>query len=202
MLATGSTMAEARLYPDLGEFYSQGVVEYGSSVDLPITRGHGLLPTAPPPSEPDLDTRHRFSLGLNITAPEEPALDYTLEPDYDLDDIDDLNLNDVEKKILNDKKIEFPQQPKDKTDFNAWMTWRKQVNRQLASVILIKRGQQVHLRQSELSRKPLSKQNVESVVKDAKGGRRGSDRAEMTSLPGRPYIMYGIPRVKLSTANK
>nr|KAG5700115.1 hypothetical protein BaRGS_029865 [Batillaria attramentaria] len=193
-------MAEVRLYPDLGEFYNQGVVEYGSSVDIPITRGQGLLPTAPPPSEPDLDPRHQFALDLNITAPEEPALDYTLEPDYDLDDFNDLNLNDAEKKILNDKVVDFPPQPRDKKDFNAWMTWRKQVNRQLASVILIKRGKQVHLRKSEMNRKPLSKQNVESVVKDAKTGKRGADKAEMTSLPGRPYIMYGIPRVKLSTA--
>lgn len=197
-----------RLYPDLSAYYNGGFVECGSSIDEPIGKKFRyLLASAPPPSEPDLD----LEMKLNITSPEEPDLDYfegdTIAPDYDLDEDANLNLNTaMEKKHISDKVIDFPQQPtdNDKRDFNAWMTWRKQVNRQLATVILIKRGHQVHLRQSELRRKPLSKHSMESIVQDARGGPRNignidDHSAQKTSLPGRPYIMYGIPRVKLTS---
>ncbi|KAK7100986.1 uncharacterized protein [Littorina saxatilis] len=228
----------AGLYPDLKEFYREGVVETGSSVDLPFA---ALVPTAPPPSESSFDLQHsrhphdhRCNLDLNITVPEEPELDYTfeIEPDYDLDDpavhvdrltltaenLNNLNLNASEKKLLHDKNIEVPQQPRDTRDFRAWMTWRLQANKLLAAVILIRKGHHVHIRRSEIRRKPLTKQNVQTIVQEAKGGgsrggeggggggsqdmMRGRDRAERTSLSGCPYIMYGIPRVKLSTAKR
>ena len=196
---------KSNLYPDLKEFYREGVVETGSSVDLPI---HRVQPTAPPPSESNFDLHD--DLDLNIEIPEEPELDYTLdiEPDYDMEDVtvenlNNLNLNDQEKKILHDKKIEVPKQPRDTRDFRAWMTWRLQANKLLAAVILIRKGHHVHIRKSEIRRKPLTKQNVQTIFQEARGGEQmPRDRAERTSLSGCPYIMYGIPRVKLGNGKR
>lgn len=248
------------LYPDLQEFYAGGVVENGSSIDVPLffrphglsgkTRGHrdqgqgrlrkgqGLEPTAPPPSEysfelyPNIESLH-LDLDRLSLAPDEPELDYTfdIEPDYDVDDNVDnnghkhdsdhrnvektqtkgrtnnlnlinLNLNDAESKLLRDKNIEVPpmQPPASATkDFHAWMTWRLQANKLLAALVLIRSGRRVHLRHSEVYRKPLTVENVHSIVRDAKGGAGGDTRCgQTTSLTGCPYIMYGIPRVKLS----
>ncbi|KAL8562323.1 hypothetical protein ACOMHN_037279 [Nucella lapillus] len=211
------------LYPDLHQFYNEGVVETGSSVDLPIHRiRHPLTPTAPP-QPPGLDLRLDLGDDLHfdlddLDVPDEPELDYTLEiePDYDDTVVDDpqtpdtlnnLNLTAREKRILHDKNIEVPQQPRDSSDFRAWIKWRTQANKLLAAVILIRQGRHVCLRQSEIERQPLSEHNVLSIVKDAKGDRGcprpGRDHAaEWTSLSDCPYIMYGIPRVRLPSAGK
>ena len=208
--------AHTSLYPDLREFYTEGLVETGSSIDLPfLGLDDRVMPTAPPAPSGD----GSGDLELNIQTPEEPEEDYLfeLEPDYDLDNDEDvnftlnnLNLNAKEKKILHDKNIEVPERslppppPRDSKDFRAWMTWRMQANRLLAAVILIRQGRHVHVRQSEIRRKPLTKQNVEVIVQEARGDRRRlcRDRAEKTSLPECPYIMYGIPRAKLATAGQ
>ncbi|KAK6189786.1 hypothetical protein SNE40_001780 [Patella caerulea] len=82
--------------------------------------------------------------------------------------------------------------PKNTDDFNRWMTWRKQVNRHMASMILLKQGKEVHVAPSEVNRKPLPKSTMKSVFDQAK-----IESERKTSLPGKPYIMYGIPRVQL-----
>ncbi|XP_059151624.1 uncharacterized protein LOC131937912 [Physella acuta] len=74
-------------------------------------------------------------------------------------------------------------------EYNAWMTWRKQVNRQLATVILLKRNGQVHVQKKDMARRPLSQSSIDFV---------SLFKAEnKTSLGGKPFLMYGIPRVSL-----
>ncbi|KAL8596031.1 hypothetical protein ACOMHN_021071 [Nucella lapillus] len=140
---------------------------------------------------------------------EEPV---ELEPDYDTEDLEpdtllnNLNLMASEKVILHTKNIVVPEPPPRRDhDFRAWMTWRLQANKLLAAVILLRQGRHVHVTGSDIRRKPLTRQNVEKVVQQARaapphpwdrdGRRRGS--AERTSLPACPYVMYGIPRVNL-----
>lgn len=83
-------------------------------------------------------------------------------------------------------------------EYSAWVTWRKQVNRQLASLILLRRGDHVHLQTVDLSRKPLSKTSVKEVLQKATND---CSKESMTSLNGKPYIMYGIPRVALAKSS-
>ncbi|ESO92951.1 hypothetical protein LOTGIDRAFT_239557 [Lottia gigantea] len=82
--------------------------------------------------------------------------------------------------------------PKSKAEFAQWMTWRKQVNRHMASMILIKQGKDVYVAPSEINRKPLAKTTMKSVIDNSK------DKGKITSLGGKPYVMYGIPRAKIT----
>lgn len=204
---------EMRLYPDLREFYNEGFVEYGSSVNLSFDAIEALIPTAPPLSEPDFEPYHDIDgdITLNITSPEEPEKDYDMaeepEPDYDIDKpMDDLNFNRSEVKKTKDKVLDFLKHTGDKKDFNIWMKWRKEVNQQLLAVILLRQGHRVHLSSTELHRKPLCRHSEASIVREATGcswvERRNMNGAEKTRLPGRPYIMYGIPRVRLRSKAK
>lgn len=84
-------------------------------------------------------------------------------------------------------------------DYNAWVKWRKQVNRQLAALILLRRGDEVRLQTVDLSRKPLSKNSMKEVFHKATND---CSKEAMTSLNGKPYIMYGIPRVALSKSSR
>ncbi|CAG5133773.1 unnamed protein product [Candidula unifasciata] len=78
-------------------------------------------------------------------------------------------------------------------EYNAWMTWRKQVNRQLATVILLRQGGRVWLQKGDMSRKHLNQRSIDFVSKVVKSGNK-------TSLGGKPFVMYGIPRASLSAS--
>ncbi|GFR94157.1 hypothetical protein ElyMa_004395200 [Elysia marginata] len=78
------------------------------------------------------------------------------------------------------------------SDYNAWMTWRKQVNRQLATIILLKQqGKNVAVQTTDMRRKPLRQSSIDFVSQIA------TQSGSTTSLGGKPYVMYGIPRASL-----
>ncbi|XP_076440348.1 uncharacterized protein LOC143279909 [Babylonia areolata] len=213
--------APPQLYPDLTPFYTP--------TTTPDPHPHpppSVTPSAPPlhQSRPDLD------LHVTPEEPEKDYMDEVseadpgevggvavehlleLEPDYDTDDLPTgtLNLNDLnlnltaqEKQLLHDKNIEVPEPPRKDQDFRAWMTWRLQANKMLAALILSRQahpGQHVH----HVRRKPLSPQHVQRVLQRARGEDKGRGRgaADRTSLPACPYVMYGIPRVNLTSATQ
>ncbi|BFY99503.1 hypothetical protein BsWGS_02543 [Bradybaena similaris] len=80
-------------------------------------------------------------------------------------------------------------------EYIAWMTWRKQVNRQLATVILLRQGGRVWLQKGDMSRKHLNQRSIDFVSKVVKPGNK-------TSLGGKPFVMYGIPRASLSASQR
>ncbi|GFN94069.1 hypothetical protein PoB_002057500 [Plakobranchus ocellatus] len=82
------------------------------------------------------------------------------------------------------------------SDYNAWMTWRKQVNRQLATIILLKQqGREVSVQTADMRRKPLRQSSIDFVSQIA------TKSGSSTSLGGKPYVMYGIPRASLVQKN-
>ncbi|XP_046566781.1 uncharacterized protein LOC124275327 [Haliotis rubra] len=200
-----------RLYPDLTQFYFSEGLQFGPQ-DTPVepTSPYQTLLRPDYPLYPELTQ-------LNITEEEVREIDpdyptdnsnedvevfSCIAPDYDLEDARQMNytvrvnLNKVERKILNDKTFEFLPSaihPKAQREFHSWMKWRTQVNKQLVAMILIKHGKKVIVRSSELERKPLSTNTIRSVIDNA----HSCQRLAQTGLPGKPYIMYGIPRVQL-----
>ncbi|KAK0045484.1 hypothetical protein Bpfe_025090 [Biomphalaria pfeifferi] len=75
-------------------------------------------------------------------------------------------------------------------EYSAWMTWRKQVNRQLASAILLRGNPKVQLHKPDQSRKALSQSSYDFISQFSKCGQK-------TPLGSKPFVMYGIPRVSL-----
>ncbi|RUS72352.1 hypothetical protein EGW08_019888 [Elysia chlorotica] len=85
----------------------------------------------------------------------------------------------------------------EKSDYNAWMTWRKQVNRQLATIILLKQqGRQVSVQTTDMRRTSLRQSSIDFVSQIA------TQSGSTTSLGGKPYVMYGIPRASLLPKNE
>ena len=206
-----------RLYPDLTPFYNNGErIEYGAGSFEEYCSETLLRPDYPLyPDIPSLNISHDIRRA-EMTSSHNYTSGYSddnanmvdiCEPDYDMDDFmddnDNINIRMPERKVLNDKLMGLREEPRDpfseryELDFQEWMSWRKQVNTHLAAMILIRQGKTVYITPSDQVRKCLSRSIMETVFDKA----RENPRTCKTSLPGKPYIMYGIPRVKLRGAN-
>lgn len=97
-----------------------------------------------------------------------------------------LTLNDT-KQYCNLLKCE------EHCDFQEWISWRTQANGQLVYLIQKNRGYDVSIAAWEASREALSSNTINSVIEHA----RASALPGTTSLVGKPYIMYGIPRAHI-----
>ncbi|XP_041359914.1 uncharacterized protein LOC121376171 [Gigantopelta aegis] len=204
-----------RLYPDLSPFYNNGErVEYGAGSadeyypETLLRPDYPLYPDIPPLNithdirETEMTSSRNYTSGYSDDI---ANMDDICEPDYDNDDFmdDNINMRVPERKVLNDKLIGLTTEPRIpfsqryELDFQEWMTWRKQVNTHLAAMILIRQGKNVYITPADQRRKCLSTSIMETVFDQA----RENPRTCKTSLPGKPYIMYGIPRVKLRYVN-
>ncbi|KAL5022062.1 hypothetical protein ScPMuIL_001217 [Solemya velum] len=74
-----------------------------------------------------------------------------------------------------------------------WISWRTRANQQLSFLILQKAGRDVSISEEESRRKALSDRTVGKILRKS-----FANGFENSSLSGKSYIMYGIPRVQLS----
>ncbi|KAH9488289.1 hypothetical protein Btru_063828 [Bulinus truncatus] len=75
-------------------------------------------------------------------------------------------------------------------EYSAWMTWRKQVNRQLATAILLRKDNEFQQQNSGMCKKSLNQSSFDIISQYARCEQK-------TPLGGKPFVMYGIPRVSL-----
>lgn len=75
---------------------------------------------------------------------------------------------------------------------DEWLSWRTRANQQLSFLILQKAGYDVCLSEEETERKALSDSAVGRILRKSFPSMNAN-----SSLSGKSYIMYGIPRVRL-----